>query len=344
MLSARAEVDEVEARARRRGEVGAPPAAGNGPVVLSSSRSSLLVLFLCASGAALLGGPAVGVELLVRLPAGHRLGAPEQPLHVLGLGWVQSDLGIAQALGGRRTSTHQNAKRVWILDASGTRQDNLTSRAHSSGWRTSRARTGTGDLGVAPDMDSVIDVRHVSEPGLVVLDITTADEETAFALMDGLQQLWATSGIATIRRDPAQPGVRARVYADIRRTNPGGEVSLPRTRGCSAAREAVVPAVAVVPADAAPSRSRSDPPARRRHGPTVRGALRADQHPGHTRTSRLQLGHIVAVSAGQGPWEACTTSRRRTCCSLEAGYQAASQRPASRIRAALVMLPGIKCR
>ncbi|MFJ8973798.1 DUF6207 family protein [Streptomyces anulatus] len=82
--------------------------------------------------------------------------------------------------------------------------------------------------GVAPGMDSVIDVRHVSEPGLVVLDITAADEETALALMDGLQQLWATSGITEIRRDPAQPGVRARVHADIRRTNPGGEAGLLR--------------------------------------------------------------------------------------------------------------------
>ncbi|GGY73492.1 DUF6207 family protein [Streptomyces anulatus] len=77
-------------------------------------------------------------------------------------------------------------------------------------------------------MDSVIDARHVSEPGLVVLDITAADEETALALMDELQQLWATSGITEIRRDPAQPGVRARVHADIRRTNPGSEASLPQ--------------------------------------------------------------------------------------------------------------------
>ncbi|MGW5986126.1 DUF6207 family protein [Streptomyces anulatus] len=77
-------------------------------------------------------------------------------------------------------------------------------------------------------MDSVIDARHVSEPGLVVLDITAADEETALALMDELQQLWATSGITEIRRDPAQPGVRARVYADIRRTNPGNEAGLPQ--------------------------------------------------------------------------------------------------------------------
>ncbi|MEU6955513.1 DUF6207 family protein [Streptomyces sp. NPDC045714] len=77
-------------------------------------------------------------------------------------------------------------------------------------------------------MDSVIDARRASEPGLVVLDITAADEETVLALMDGLQQLWATSGITEIRRDPAQPGVRARVHADIRCTNPGGEAGLPQ--------------------------------------------------------------------------------------------------------------------
>ncbi len=45
---------------------------------------------------------------------------------------------------------------------------------------------------------------------------------------DELKQLWATSGITTIRRDPAQPGVRARVHADIGRTNPGSQSSLPR--------------------------------------------------------------------------------------------------------------------
>ncbi|MEV7114286.1 DUF6207 family protein [Streptomyces anulatus] len=59
-------------------------------------------------------------------------------------------------------------------------------------------------------MDSVIDARHVSEPGLVVLDITAADEETAFALMDELQQLWATAGITAIRRDPAHSPASAR--------------------------------------------------------------------------------------------------------------------------------------
>ncbi|MGA5045227.1 DUF6207 family protein [Streptomyces arboris] len=64
-------------------------------------------------------------------------------------------------------------------------------------------------------MTSPIAPQHLSEPGLAVLDITAADEDTAHALMDGLQQLWATSGITPTRREPGQPGVRARIHAHI---------------------------------------------------------------------------------------------------------------------------------
>ncbi|MFF6778974.1 DUF6207 family protein [Streptomyces sp. NPDC012637] len=35
--------------------------------------------------------------------------------------------------------------------------------------------------------------------------------------MDGLQQRWATSGVTSVWRVPGEEGVRARVYADIRR-------------------------------------------------------------------------------------------------------------------------------
>ncbi|MER8199060.1 DUF6207 family protein [Streptomyces microflavus] len=66
-------------------------------------------------------------------------------------------------------------------------------------------------------MTSPIDPRHLSEPGLAVLDITAADEDTAHALMDGLQQLWATSGITPTRREPGQPGVHARIHAQAPR-------------------------------------------------------------------------------------------------------------------------------
>ncbi|MEV8312485.1 DUF6207 family protein [Streptomyces flavidovirens] len=33
-----------------------------------------------------------------------------------------------------------------------------------------------------------IDAQHIAEPGLVVLDITAADEDTIRTVMDGLQQ------------------------------------------------------------------------------------------------------------------------------------------------------------
>ncbi|MCX4791629.1 DUF6207 family protein [Streptomyces sp. NBC_01221] len=62
-----------------------------------------------------------------------------------------------------------------------------------------------------------IDEQHITEPGLVVLDVTAADENTIRAVMDSLQQRWATSGITPVWRAPGEAGVRARVYADIRR-------------------------------------------------------------------------------------------------------------------------------
>ncbi|MFF8919037.1 DUF6207 family protein [Streptomyces sp. NPDC015032] len=65
-----------------------------------------------------------------------------------------------------------------------------------------------------------IDKQHIAEPGLVVLDITAADENTLRAVMDSLQQQWATSGITPVRRLPGEPGVRARVRADVHRSGP----------------------------------------------------------------------------------------------------------------------------
>ncbi|AXE82149.1 DUF6207 family protein [Streptomyces atratus] len=62
-----------------------------------------------------------------------------------------------------------------------------------------------------------INAQHVSEPGLVVLDITAADEATAEASMADLEQRWATSGIMPVQREPGTPDVKARVYADTRR-------------------------------------------------------------------------------------------------------------------------------
>ncbi|MFJ6438411.1 DUF6207 family protein [Streptomyces sp. NPDC091416] len=47
-----------------------------------------------------------------------------------------------------------------------------------------------------------IDAQHVQESGLVVFDITAADEETAALVMASLEQRWATSGITVAGRMP----------------------------------------------------------------------------------------------------------------------------------------------
>lgn len=49
-------------------------------------------------------------------------------------------------------------------------------------------------------------------PGLIVVNITATDEATAMAAMRDLDQLWTTSGIRSVRREPREPGVRARIY------------------------------------------------------------------------------------------------------------------------------------
>ncbi|WP_306324553.1 DUF6207 family protein [Streptomyces venezuelae] len=66
-----------------------------------------------------------------------------------------------------------------------------------------------------------IDEKHIVEPGLVVVDITGGDEDTVLAVMAALEERWATSGVGPVRRDPGEPSVRARVYADVLR--PGRE-------------------------------------------------------------------------------------------------------------------------
>ncbi|MFI8281302.1 DUF6207 family protein [Streptomyces sp. NPDC085929] len=61
-----------------------------------------------------------------------------------------------------------------------------------------------------------IDPIHVSEPGLLVLDITGQDEATVHAAVEELGRRWATSVTPSVRRVPGEPGVAARLHADLR--------------------------------------------------------------------------------------------------------------------------------
>ncbi|MET8218053.1 DUF6207 family protein [Streptomyces hirsutus] len=57
---------------------------------------------------------------------------------------------------------------------------------------------------------------HVSEPGLIVVDVAAADEETAIAFQKAIADRWATATADRTTRDPGQPGVRLRCYLDLR--------------------------------------------------------------------------------------------------------------------------------
>ncbi|MFF3350718.1 DUF6207 family protein [Streptomyces sp. NPDC002779] len=57
---------------------------------------------------------------------------------------------------------------------------------------------------------------HVSEPGLVVVDVAAADDATALAFQQMLADRWATATAEQTTRDAGQPGVRLRCYLDLR--------------------------------------------------------------------------------------------------------------------------------
>lgn len=70
--------------------------------------------------------------------------------------------------------------------------------------------------GVCPAME--ISEEHLREPGLVVIDITAADEATATRAAAALGGLWLSSGPSTPWHTPGQASVTVRAYADLRRT------------------------------------------------------------------------------------------------------------------------------
>jgi hypothetical protein len=54
---------------------------------------------------------------------------------------------------------------------------------------------------------------HVAKPGLAVVEVAAADDETAFAVQELLAASW---GIAPADRTTREPGVRLRCFLDLR--------------------------------------------------------------------------------------------------------------------------------
>ncbi|MER6405928.1 DUF6207 family protein [Streptomyces viridosporus] len=58
---------------------------------------------------------------------------------------------------------------------------------------------------------------HVAEPGLAVVEVAAADDQTAFAVQELLATRWAIAPANRTVREPGEPGVRLRCYLDLRR-------------------------------------------------------------------------------------------------------------------------------
>ncbi|MGW7385464.1 DUF6207 family protein [Streptomyces sp. NPDC054794] len=61
-----------------------------------------------------------------------------------------------------------------------------------------------------------INEAHVAEQGLAVVEVTAADDATAFAVQQALASRWATAEADRTTREPGEPGVRLRCYLDVR--------------------------------------------------------------------------------------------------------------------------------
>ncbi|MGW6216754.1 DUF6207 family protein [Streptomyces sp. NPDC055109] len=57
---------------------------------------------------------------------------------------------------------------------------------------------------------------HVAEPGLAVVEIAAADDATALAIQQLLAERCATAHADRTTRDPGEPGIRLRFFADLR--------------------------------------------------------------------------------------------------------------------------------
>lgn len=57
---------------------------------------------------------------------------------------------------------------------------------------------------------------HLAEPGLAVVEVAAADDQTAFAVQELLAGRWAVAPADRTIRVPGEPGVRLRCFLDLR--------------------------------------------------------------------------------------------------------------------------------
>ncbi|WSQ06355.1 DUF6207 family protein [Streptomyces sp. NBC_01231] len=57
---------------------------------------------------------------------------------------------------------------------------------------------------------------HVAVPGLAVVEVAAADDETAFAVQELLAARCAIAPAERTTREPGEPGVRLRFFLDLR--------------------------------------------------------------------------------------------------------------------------------
>ncbi|MGP3737544.1 DUF6207 family protein (plasmid) [Streptomyces sp. GDS52] len=56
----------------------------------------------------------------------------------------------------------------------------------------------------------------MAEPGLAVVEVAAADDETAFAVQELLATRWAVAPTDRTIHEPGEPGVRLRCFLDLR--------------------------------------------------------------------------------------------------------------------------------
>nr|WP_260616964.1 DUF6207 family protein [Streptomyces sp. WAC05458] len=72
-----------------------------------------------------------------------------------------------------------------------------------------------GHRRVVPGMKPINEA-HVAEPGLAVVEVAAADDETAFGVQELLATRWAIAPADRTTHEPGESGVRLRCFLDLR--------------------------------------------------------------------------------------------------------------------------------